>query len=589
MADADCYVVSIEVDGRQAYIFETDRLREMLGASRLLQQTVSEARDLFTEGDGLHLYQPVSGEIRVWAESSDRLLRQTWRMRKWLSERGIEHTVGLWKAEKRHFCDFAPSAEPDIEKRKQDKSRPSLEGVQGDIGARVASLKGRKPGFDARPNCSLFAPCQIHGHDYATEWRAGENADKEDKRRNLRGERAKWKLKEWEADKKDFFHTDLYGPSAEIRNALARVGAVTTRPIQFDHLSDADFTETGDQFIAFICADGDGMGSVLTRVDWNDPELKRNADDRPWKVNHDFAAAFDDLAHSAYRNALQDLLEKHLHAFEKEAGKSKSGAIKLPILPQLLGGDDLWTVCRRRYALEFCRRFGEQFALLAQGNGGNPVIKDVVESTGSNINNLTISMGVAFAKAGHPAHAMLEAAEALLRSAKTRRKSLPSTAQEGCIDWHWIDSTLSQSISEARRTGWRYADGDKTFLLTTRPWTLSECTKFLEASESFSRKAGSSVARRKREQLQEILRRGAVLSSLAWESWLKSLKAGERDTLAATLSLIESKTITRSEVERGEPWFDGPDGKTTRWLDLLSLDDVLATSDDESEEEDQTT
>ena len=61
--NADACVVAVEVDGRQAYLFESDKLREMLGASRIIAQSVEHARTLFIEKAGLHLHGPVSGVI----------------------------------------------------------------------------------------------------------------------------------------------------------------------------------------------------------------------------------------------------------------------------------------------------------------------------------------------------------------------------------------------------------------------------------------------------------------------------------------------------------------------------------------------
>ena len=56
----DACAVWIEVDGRQRYLFETDKLAEILGASRVIAETVTKAGEYFPT---CHVFQPVSGEI----------------------------------------------------------------------------------------------------------------------------------------------------------------------------------------------------------------------------------------------------------------------------------------------------------------------------------------------------------------------------------------------------------------------------------------------------------------------------------------------------------------------------------------------
>lgn len=587
------YVVSIDVDGRQAFIFETDRLREMLGASRLVQQTVDLALELFRKEDQLHLFQPVSGEIRVWAGEAQRelLLVQTWKARRWLADRGIEHTCCWMEVDRKHFEETNDEPADPGRPRDEPPEDAGLSWVQRALSARASYWKGRKPGADARPTCSLFAPCQIHGHDFATEWRTGQDRDQQDERRNLRGARAQAKFHAWEAAKNALFATRLYQPALHVTAAVERLtGRRPTRPIEFDHLTNTDAAQ-GDQFIAFICADGDGMGQVLTGINWNHSTLKRHG--APWEVNRGFAMALDECVNEAYGEALSAVLSK---GFAEEALRLQAEGRKpvLPLLPQLLGGDDLWTLCRKDVALPFCCAFADAFR---RQIAKREVIGEAVRTAGVPPESLTISMGVAFAKAGHPAHAMIESAESMLRSAKELRRS-PGSPHEGCIDWHWIDASLAQTVADARREGWGYVADGVSHSLTSRPWTITQCRAYLRAASTFNYGISADqldgqvlnppVPRRKREQIESILRRGGALTLLGWEAWLKSLTAEEIKTLGVAVDALErvGRTLGAMPSESGitdkkTPWFASPGvaQPTTPFLDLLELANVLGTSE----------
>ncbi len=45
------WAVSIEVDGRQAYLFETDKLQEVVGASAIMRRLADKATELELETD----------------------------------------------------------------------------------------------------------------------------------------------------------------------------------------------------------------------------------------------------------------------------------------------------------------------------------------------------------------------------------------------------------------------------------------------------------------------------------------------------------------------------------------------------------
>ena len=302
----------------------------------------------------------------------------------------------------------------------------------------------------------------------------------------------------------------------------------------------------------------------------------------PWQRNLQFSEALDNAVREAFRAAVAEVTLPDLDALKRLHKAHKNGnRLTIPVLPQLLGGDDLWTIARRDVALRLCRVFAEgvpkrieQCPILRKGielseQADRPGESEESEKPEQNetgceseqvtaeADTLSMSQGIAFAKAGHPVHAMIEAAEWLLNSAKALRKGHAwkrKAAKEGCVDWHWIESSLSETVVDARARGTAYAapDTGDVMLLTTRPWTLCEAAAFEdaartlrgakpEASEPPEPDAATGraaenlrgVPRRKREQLEDILRRGHVLSLVAWEAWWKRLRKCEQEAVKA--------------------------------------------------------
>ena len=634
-ASGHAWAASIEVDGRQKYLFETDKLQEMVGASAIMRNMAAQACAMETPDAGFHVFQPASGEVRAWSTTRDDLLHFAWRLREWLTDRGVEHTAVVLRCRTDHFtrdktpqeeCKAAAAprdqGEADIDQSGEEPDWPDLGWVHRSLTALARRYKAAKPGSDARPTCSLFEACRIHGFDYANEWNPGEEGKEHgERRRALRGYRARAKSDARRDDRtrrideevRQLLHEradsllpkmvddsssssrdrgELAGLRKWVEERLAANRAITIGDLvdPSDWLDDED---AGDQFVAFICADGDGMGRLFTGLDWNlegwgssDGNASGFGKLAPWKRNRRFSEALDGAVREAFRGAVAEVTLRDLNALKRLSETPPGNPLKIPVLPQLLGGDDLWTIARRDVALRLCRLFAEAVPkrieacpILRQGmqlsapapntsaktedasgqdaDESRRATGDAERSTheaqpaGEPV-TLSMSQGIAFAKAGHPVHAMVEAAESLLNSAKALRNGhawMRKTTTTGCVDWHWIESSLSETVTEAREraTTYKAPDTRDVMLLTTRPWTLYEATAFERAAETLR----DGVPRRKREQLEDILRRGHVLSLVAWEAWWKRLRECEQKAVeAASNQLPEAWRLPRPKKEK---------------------------------------
>lgn len=440
------WAVSIEVDNRQRFLFETDKLREMLGASTIMRQLIQEA-ETRASGTQVCVFQPASGEVRAWSGNRSALLSFAWQLKEWLAARGVEHSIGLIETHARHFTEWTDRRHSAGDREVEREPRcPDLTWIHQRLSAETRRQKDAKPGYDARPVCSLFAPCQIEGWDFANQWDPDETKEP---RRGLRSDRARAKFVAWECEKKDFYARNLERP---VRDRLSDLGehVPIERPITFDDLADQlDSPDETDRYIAFVCGDADGLGRFISQVPWNDAQwqdaaiLSNGAQPKaPWQVNHAFSSGLDVVFQKAFARAVAETVVPDKSAAARVV---KEGRLFLPLLPQLLGGDDLWIVARKEVALPLAVRFAEHVQQMVAEFKPVRVAAAMLDEAPV----LTLSQGAVFAKAGYPAHAMVRQAEWLLGQAEARRRGqpwLPRPADEARLNWHPIESSLAESV-----------------------------------------------------------------------------------------------------------------------------------------------
>lgn len=590
VTEAKACVVSIEIDGRQKYLFETDKLREMLGASQLMDQTQQ-----WSYPKEIKVFQPASGDIKLWCEKEHQkiLLDKTWKCKEWLTEKGIAHTIAYVEVSQSHFTE--PDPNPSLEELdpRQSPVQPSLSWVHSHLSEHSRNLKSTKAYEDATPRCALFANCRIHGWDTANYYVANAaESERKDARRSLTGYRAEAKFNEWQINKKLFYDQYLKEP---LFKRLMEILPTEVEPLNelkrastFSDLSqDIDDSSRTDQYIALVCADGDGMGQLLEGLVWNAPDWEPKGKE-PWQHNQDFSITYDKCVRDAFVFALVDTLlplDEPEKAGQFYSDSLETSKIAVPFLPQLIGGDDLWLVGGKSKILTLCYHFAHHYADLT-----SKLLDEALRISRQYTNDptltLTISMGIAFAKASYPAIHMIGLAEQLLKSAKALRKEQlwgrkGDAKLEGCLDWHWIESSREETLQDARQSGWSYVNGQETMLLTSRPWTVAQTEKFIKAAQLLH-----LIPRRKREQLETILRLGYQLSKLAWKSWWDGLQTHEdKDQQKIMLAMNEAlPEVWQLTAIKESPWRELTDGTSTETatkvyatplIDLLALQHVL--------------
>lgn len=228
----------------------------------------------------------------------------------------------------------------------------------------------------------------------------------------------------------------------------------------------------GNGYLALIHADGNGVGS---------------------------GAGTSDSERAAFFHRNRVLLRRAIQKAINEHGPDKGHA---PLIPLMLGGDDLLLVSRAEIALAF---------VVTLCNALDTFQKD------SDGFKLTLGVGVVFAKHTIPIHRLHEVAEQLASSAKRRFRGIrEGEAKRSVVDWAVFSAAWVDDPVEVRRRDWMRCSGNERRVLSQRP--VDVLGQGLDSLQGLVHGA-SQLAQARRSQLRylvEQLRRGRVLSELAF-------------------------------------------------------------------------
>ncbi len=239
------------------------------------------------------------------------------------------------------------------------------------------------------------------------------------------------------------------------------------------YLYPRDFDDMGAtageySYIAVVHADGNSMGQRIREIG----DTYQVVDKNRGFVQALRAFSLDvEQAAKAALNAVLDRLVQRIDegggksivytpnqkpSIQIELAKSKAGKYYIPFRPIVFGGDDVTFVCDGRLglslAIEYLQEFEDRTKLAAS-----------LRKDGS---GLTACAGVAIVKSHYPFARAYALADELCSSAKRYRRE--NEIDGSCLDWHFALSGLSGSIEEIRSREYQASAGS----LTLRPVTL---------------------------------------------------------------------------------------------------------------------
>lgn len=198
-------------------------------------------------------------------------------------------------------------------------------------------------------------------------------------------------------------------------------------------------------WLGLLYSDGNGLGQIMLSFDqW----LPANLD--YFEALRTFSLALDEATELAFLDAA-----RLLHALLGDRDRKSE---ELPLVPLLLGGDDLSVLVHGRYVLPFARAFLDAFERHTSAAPSIAVIAERALGAG----RLSAAAGVAIIKPHYPFHAAHGLAEGLLRSAKAVKKHVQRDGQPfpcSALDFHVLFDAAHAELGTVREQRRRAADG----------------------------------------------------------------------------------------------------------------------------------
>jgi hypothetical protein len=245
------------------------------------------------------------------------------------------------------------------------------------------------------------------------------------------------------------------------KNAETRLHDVFNGVAQVAYSPD-DLEKANCAWFGIIHADGNGFGEIFLNLDRYAPEGGNAAG--YFAFYKRLSEALDEIGKQATSNAAESLCKAMLAAEPDEARRKK---LRLPLMPLVMGGDDLTVIVDGARAVDFVREYASQFEQLVDKN---LCIAGIRERKGKRFG---VGAGIAIVKPHHPFHRAYDLAEELIKSAKTTKARLGPGASS--FDFHIAFSDSSSDLATLRGA-WLTDDGQTS--LTARPYVMSKPERF---------------------------------------------------------------------------------------------------------------
>lgn len=319
---------------------------------------------------------------------------------------------------------------------------------------------------------------------------------------------------------------------------------------------------------AVIHADGNGLGRIFEGFD---DKVKATRPERVPPNAHyartlcEFSMAIDEATQAAFSAALcvfLDAEQSREPATEAAVAGEEQKPGFVPVVPIILGGDDLTAITDANQALAFTAEFLRQYE---QHTKASQTIRALTGQQG-----LTACAGVAIIGRHYPFHHAYELAEALIGSAKSIKRHGGGSA----LDFHVLFDSLTPNLEDSRR-----CKDAAAYRLTMKPyvvssqassdehkqWAKPRCWNDLDkAAERLAQAINQGeMSTRALQRVREALQRGPAAGESAYDLMRPRQTAfthwGELLTGSGAELFVDARTPS------GEP------AQATRLLDVLEV------------------
>lgn len=386
------YLYGAAVQGIQSFIFQTNKLKEIVGASELVEEICTSFFETqvnkYGRFDENNLILGAAGNIKYIFDNKEECENIVRNFPKAVMEMAPGITISQAVV---NLEDVVENANDELEKKLRIQ-RNKVNSITNGVGLMATETAPRTGGI---------------GFAYGK----GKNAKVIDKAQHLKrkaSEKANFKLlsKIAESKKEGSFPYDI--------NEIIK-------------------GEENSSWIAVIHADGNSLGQVIM-------DMTKGVDQKTsFQALKNFSQKLNEVTETAVKNAFEKVMTDQKF--------SNSPNEKIPFRPVVLGGDDLVAIIRGDLALDFTEAFLDEFEALSKTNFLS-FAKDNKLNNNPFENGLTSCAGIAYIKANYPFHYGVVLAETLCDEAKRASKSINKTHAPSSVMLHKVQASFVEEYED---------------------------------------------------------------------------------------------------------------------------------------------
>ena len=505
------HALLFEANGIQRYLFASGRLRDVAGASELLDRLTSgkgNLLDTVCEAAGLNGRVAFSRRAggAFYAFSDDRApleaLRDLWTLAVQQYAPGLAYSLGMGRG---------------------NDAAEAFHNARRALMADASRLRPRLP---------AAAPVTERSR------RTGEAAEHEDKKAGKIDAASQRRKRFADLAKASFL--DRYAPDD------AGLGwRDWPRNLESDAEDGAFPFQDENRTIALIHADGNGLGQLLIRLQ----AAAKKRPDRFITYFQRFSELVETITQTAAKTATEQVL---LPAREK-------GSECLAARPILLGGDDIIVLVRADLALRYCRVFAEAFEQASREALRRLGQEEGIEELPA---RLTLGFGVVYMRASQPFYLASHLAESLIAHAKKKAKAIDRNDPPASLAFHRVTTSLVGDYKQIVERELTHQRDGQTFIDTLGAYFLSDGREpALAGLEELAALLGrDDMARGPTRQLMTLMGHPGIQAEQRYRRWRQLMEDKQTalrqfdDLLSRLAGEQQHDGLPYARKENNEPW-----------------------------------
>jgi hypothetical protein len=416
------YAYLFEAKSIQSYILDSGRMRDLIGASELVDSLTTELLPDALKALAYQDESPIEFSRRaggaIYAFTDDKA--------------ALDRFAALWSL---LISQYAPGMSFDVGRGVGDATATAFAAARDAVGADASR---------ARPALPVTAPITQRS---ARTGNPGVDFDSKD---NTSIDRPTQRKKRFADLSKAGLLDRFSPPGADLR--------WRDWPRDMTPGEDGAFPFLGDNHtVALVHADGNGMGELLKRAG----EAAKTTPDKYVTIFRSLSDAIAEITTSAAQHATATVLIPERK--ERRKPDRPDERLVLAARPIVLGGDDLTILVRADLALKFLRAFLDRF----EEESANRLPKLEIGAS-----RLTAGAGVVYMRASQPFYLATDLVESLMKFAKQRAKAIDAVEPPSTLAFHRVTQSMIEDYEEIVKREKTTTRGDEHYVNTLGTYAL---------------------------------------------------------------------------------------------------------------------